>query len=408
MKILFVHAGYWPYMAATNRALSDLTRYLASQGHEVHVICTGPNPKDPDPAAPTNQATYENVHITRIRHLNIPRLGIHWYSPVNVVRFFLLAGLLTLFWSYRFDIVVTLDLPPGMGIWGTLAQVITFGKTRHVCWLMDFVTETCFILGLWQSDNIRHRLIDYLHILPYRHADLCIVLGECMRDRLANRLVDPAKVQVVGIWHYSDLIQPSAFGELPADLKQDLSGKFIVMYSGHASSSHTFEAIQAAMVALQHDQQIHFIFVGTSKILLDLESLARSKQLTNVTRLDPVDWEHLGSLLAIGHVHLVTLREDMQGICVPSKLYGIMSAGRPSIFLGPSGSQSAIDLLSADAGYVVSPNNSEQLVSILQHLSRNPDLYQKLGFNARESLLKMHDYPIRCHQWENALSKILA
>ncbi len=410
MKILFIHSGYWPYTAAaTNRVLTDLTRYLATLGHEIHVICSGPNPKHVEPNSPTNQKVHDGVNIHRVKNLQIPALNIDWRSPINVLNFFLKAGILTVLWSYRFDIVITLDLPVMMGVWGTLARLVTLGKTRHVCWIMDMVTESRFQLGLWQTNNFLHYLIDYLHNLPYHYADSTIVLGQCMRERLLKRGVSSSRIQALGMWHYSNLIKPLPFGESNHIVSQKLSdkNKFVVMYSGYAGSAHTFQAVQDTIVSLREDKRIEFIFIGNSQKLLDIEAFAKDNSVPNFTRLDPFDWDDLSLILGAGHLHLVTLREDMQGICVPSKLYGVMAAGRPVLFIGPSQSQGAKDVLEANAGFVISPHDSETIASKIIALADNPSICEQMGSHARSYFLEHYDYPVRCRHWEEALLKLL-
>jgi glycosyltransferase involved in cell wall biosynthesis len=407
MKILFVHPGYWPYMAATNRALFDLTKYLADNGNEVHVICSGPNPKEISPNAPTNLKIYEGIHIHRVRVLNIPLLKIDWRSPLSILKFFLQAGITTLYYGREFDIVVTLDLPPVMGIWGNIIQLITLGKTRHVCWMMDMITESRFELGIWKLKNLRHTLIHYFHILPYRHAALCIVLGQCMSKRLIKHHIEPSKIKVIGIWHYSTLIQPLPVGTQPTSFNENLLGKFIVMYSGYASSAHSFEAIQKAMYILQDDNRIHFVLVGDSDKLLELESFAKTSNLNNCTRLNPVSWDELGSLLAGGNVHLVTLKEELTCICVPSKLYGIMAAGRPVIFIGPQDSQSAKDVLESSSGFVISTSDSCKLSLLIRELTDDIGKCNYLGSNAYNSFISKHEYSVVCEQWVETLENLL-
>ena len=40
-------------------------------------------------------------------------------------------------------------------------------------------------------------------------------------------------------------------------------------------------------------------------------------------------------------VHLISMRPEMTGIVVPGKLYGVMAAGRPALFVGPTHCESA-------------------------------------------------------------------
>lgn len=398
--------AYWPSLVATSRVLTDLAEYLAVQGNEVHVICTGSQiPQDPD--APLNQKSHNSVHIHRIPDLSFPKLGIvSWNHPANIIRFFFVAGILMLLWSYKFEIVVTPDFPPVMGIWGTLAQFITRGKTRHVCWIMDMIVDSRFQLGLWRSDRFHHRLIDYLHTLSLRYATLNIVLGNCMRERLLRRHIDASRVKVIGIWHYSNVVNPLPFGTSPQFFQSSLSYKFVAMYSGNAGSLQTFDAIQDAMLALRDDNRIQFVFVGNSDVIREVEAFASANNLSNFTRFDLVPWEDLNLLLAGGNVHLITLRDEMQGICVPSKLYGAMAAGRPIIFVGPHDSQTSQDVLESDAGFVVKTSDSQKLMSTIRYLADNPVECQRLGNNAHRSFLLNHDCSVRCHQWEETLKNL--
>lgn len=406
MKILFVHPGYWPYMAATNRALFDLTKYLASKGNEVHVICSGPTPKEFDVDAPTNLKIYEGIHIHRIRVLNIPFLKIDWRSPLTTLKFFLEAGITTLLIGRKSDVVVTLDLPPVMGIWGNIVQLITFGKTRHVCWLMDMITESRFDLEIWKYTNLKHSLIHYLHLLPYRHASLCIVLGQCMAERLTKHRIESSKTKVIGIWHHSNQATSLNFKANPLNFDEHLLDKFIVMYAGNASSAHSFEAIQSTMHILKDDSQIHFVFVGDSDKLIEIEGFARINNLNNFTRLNPVDWEDLSKLLAVGNVHLVTLKDELKGTCVPSKLYGIMAAGKPVIFIGPEDSQSAKDVLDSSCGFVVNNSDSDKLSLLIRELANDVDKCNLLGVNAYNSFMLKHEYSVVCNQWLETLESV--
>jgi len=268
---------------------------------------------------------------------------------------------------------------------------------------MDMIPESRFELGLWHINNPLHRLIDYVHALPYRYAARCIVLGQCMKERLLRHHINPSKISVIGMWHYSRDIAPLPFGWHSLNTMLHLGGKFIVMYSGHASSLHSMKTIQDVILGLRNSGHIHFVLVGNSAILLELEAYAQTNNFHNVTRLEPVEWQDLSSLLGTGHIHLVALKEDMNGLCVPSKLYGVLAAGRPAIFIGSTESQAAIDLLAADAGFVFSSDESERIIETIQDLQLHPEICEQLGKNARTYFLQHYDYPVRCNLWDKVL-----
>jgi hypothetical protein len=55
-----------------------------------------------------------------------------------------------------------------------------------------------------------------------------------------------------------------------------------------------------------------------------------------VAFLPPCPLEQPSSSLAAGDIHLVSQRPGTQGLLVPSKIYRIMAAARPSFNVGPA------------------------------------------------------------------------
>jgi glycosyltransferase involved in cell wall biosynthesis len=386
---------------ATNKALADLAEYLSAQGNEVHVICSGPHFSEETPNSLSSKKTHNGVYIHRIAQL---KAG-NWNSPINIAYYFISAGILAIQLSGKLDAIVTLDFPPLLGIWGNIIQLITAGRVKHICWIMDMLTESRFLLGLWQKEKLVHRLVDYLHVLPSRYASLNIVLGKCMRERLINRHADPSRIKVIGMWHDSNLIKPIKLqpSQKAQILNNELAEKFIVMYSGNADRIHDLGVVCKSILALKDNSLIHFVFVGNSDEILKLESFAFHHNLKNFTRLEPVAWDKLNFILSVANLHLVALKDGLQGICVPSKLYGIMASAKPVIFIGPKESQSAIDIIESQAGFVIHPSDSELLTSTIISLANNISECQHLSNNAYQNFMQNYDYPIRCSLWEEAL-----
>ena len=63
--------------------------------------------------------------------------------------------------------------------------------------------------------------------------------------------------------------------------------------------------------------------------------------LENIRMLEYVERGDLHVSLSAADVHLISMRPEMTGIVVPGKLYGIMAAARPALFVGPSHCESA-------------------------------------------------------------------
>jgi hypothetical protein len=63
--------------------------------------------------------------------------------------------------------------------------------------------------------------------------------------------------------------------------------------------------------------------------------------------------ERLHRSLSAADLHLVTMQRALEGLVVPSKLYGALGAGRPALFLGAAGSEAARVVDAHDCGTVL-------------------------------------------------------
>jgi hypothetical protein len=73
----------------------------------------------------------------------------------------------------------------------------------------------------------------------------------------------------------------------------------------------------------------------------------------------------------------------MAGLSVPSKLYGIMAAGRPVIFIGPEQSEVAFVIKEAQCGQVIHPGDSTAAIAALKAYYDHRDETEQRGHAAR-------------------------
>jgi len=81
----------------------------------------------------------------------------------------------------------------------------------------------------------------------------------------------------------------------------------------------------------------------------------------------------------------------MEGLVVPSKVYGVMAAGRPVIFIGPGGSEAAKTIVEAECGYVVENGDVPGLRTAILNLRKDNVLAQRMGTNSRLNFEKNFD-----------------
>jgi hypothetical protein len=72
-----------------------------------------------------------------------------------------------------------------------------------------------------------------------------------------------------------------------------------------------------------------------------------------------------------------------KGSVVPSKIYGIMAAGRPLLYVGPEGSTPAQHILRFNCGWHILPGDTDSLGSLMRHLNSNRHLVSEAGQRGR-------------------------
>ena len=121
--------------------------------------------------------------------------------------------------------------------------------------------------------------------------------------------------------------------------------------------------------------------------------------MTNVWLLDYVPRHELHRSLSVADVHLISMRREMTGIVVPGKLYGIMAAGRPALFVGPSHCETADTIRRAGCGFTVAPGDAQGVVSALTTLAADLNLARQMGQKGRLNFLATHERNLCCYQW---------
>lgn len=414
MRILFVNQYYWPDVAATAQHLADLCTDLVRRGHRVEVLASR-RPYDPHAAGGSLLPRREVHQGVIVRRLSATGFGKR--SPlgraIDYLSFHLLTGLRVLLTAGRYDAVVTLTTPPLIGLYATWSPARCLGRTRHICWAMDLHPDLEFELGIFDRRRWWARLLDRLNTAHLRRADTTVALGRDMKRRLENKGVPGDRIEVISPWGHDEAAADDRPGQPPpGDLRANplrsrlgLDGKFVVMYSGNAGVLHTFDAILAAARTLRDDPLIRFLFVGGGRRMDEVRTYRQAHQLNNLLLHDYVPRQMLAHSLAVGDVHLACLRDGVQGLAVPSKLYGIFAAARPVLFIGPEDCESAMAVRESDAGRVVAPDDPDSLVRLIRELARDHALRDRLARNARTAFDAQYSATVCCQRWAALLQK---
>lgn len=393
-RILLINQYYWPDHASTAQHLSDLAESLVEQGYAVHVLCSRRGSQPGGPPRPRREL-HRGVVIHRVGATSLGRAStLRRMTDYLSFHFRAMTRALTL---PRFDLVVTLTTPPLLAWIGFLLKKLR--GSQHVYWSMDLHPDASIALGRMHPSSRSARALSRMSDWLYRQADRVVVLGAYMAERVQRKGVPLARINTIPVWSRRDEVYPLPRARHPLRQMLGIGDQFIVMYSGNHGLAHTFDAALDAARRLRDRDDILFLFVGDGPRRAEVELASNGAGLPNIRLLDFFPREHLHGLLSLADAHLVTLRPEMAGICVPGKLYGAMASGRPVLFVGPARCEVADTIRAADCGALHAPDDGAGLAHSIVRLAQSPENRDRLGENGLHAFLHEFERETCCARW---------
>jgi colanic acid biosynthesis glycosyl transferase WcaI len=408
MHIAFFNRSFYPDTAATGQLLTELCEgLLRENGCRVSVVAGVPLlPAVGDGTSLArgwllSREHYQGIDILRARGTHFSkRRFIGRFS--NYVSYFLSACYVGLRLDHP-DVVVALTDPPIIGLAGYLAS--RRFKARFVISYRDIFPEVARLLEDFQSEAV-NRVLHGVNCFLVQKADRIVALGETMRWHLIDgKGADPAKTVVIPDWADCAEITPGPKCN-PFSLAHGLANKFVIMHSGNIGLSQGLETVIAAAAHLRGVPDIQFVFVGDGVKRPALEMQVRALGLMNVRFLPYQPKERLAESFASADVFLVSLRRGLAGYIVPSKLYGILAAGRPYVAAVEDACEAAVITRKYDCGLVVEPGDAAGLAQKILTLYHDRALVSRLGDNARRAALAF-DRPLQVQAYYNLFREVL-
>jgi glycosyltransferase involved in cell wall biosynthesis len=377
MHIVLVNQYYAPDDAPTAVLLADLGERLVQDGHEVTAVSSRRAYTEERRLYPRRERR-GGVEIRRIGSTGFGR-GTRLSRMLDYVTFLCGAGARLLFLP-KPDVVISLTTPPLLALPAWLAARVR--GARMVYWVMDVYPDLAFELGVLRPTSLTGRALRRISRWILQRADLVIALGRTMAERLAAS--GAHRISVVHNWADGEAIRPRSASDHPMHATWGWGSRVVVMYSGNMGLAHEFETILDAADILREDPHILFTFVGGGPRKKTVELAVARRRLHNVEFRPFVAQHELAWSLSGGDVHLVTLGQQMAGLLVPSKIYGILAAGRPTIYIGPRDGEIPEIVEAGDCGVCVDLGVGPALAREIREYATDPKRRIDEGRRARE------------------------
>ena len=369
----------------------------------MHVITSQQLYEDPKVRLPSRE-TVRGVKVWRAGGTQFGRAGLlgrgfdylsFYYTAFGVMLDVALPG----------SVLVAMTDPP-------LLSTVAMRAARRrgaqlVNWLQDLYPEIAIELDVpFVKGPVAHRFYR-MRDASLRVAAANVVVGQRMADRVVSRGISPDRVHVIPNWTNDQDIVPVNAGKNPLRQEWGIKERFVVGYSGNLGRAHEFDTILAASEHFRDDPEVLFLFVGSGHRIEELKRRVSERGLDRIFKFIPYQSADLLKYsLGVPDVHWISLRPEMEGLIVPSKLYGIAAAGRPIIAITDRNGEVAQAVLKNRCGFVAEPGEAAKVVAAIEQLRSDVTLREAMGKSARAMLEHEFTRKAAFDRWSRLLSEV--
>ena len=371
LRLVVLCPHFSPDMAPTGVVMTRIVHEMAALGHELHVVTSLPWYREHAIESGWGGKLWrvektEWGSITRVHPFpgktkqNLLRraFGFVLFSAVVGLRSIVAGGL-----PRRVHGVLSMSPPLTLGLTGWVTKLFRGG-------MLVFNIQDIFPDAAAQTGAITNKQIlrgaRWLERVSYERSDAVVLLSEDLKQNVAAKLSGKFhnRLHVIPNFVDTSAIVP---GDRMTNYRRELGidDRVIVMYAGNVGFSQSLELVLAAAKSLP---SIAFVINGDGAARKSLQDRAKNENIDNVHFADYQPIERLSEVLASGDIHVVPLKTGLASVSVPSKMYSILSAGRPVLAAIDSNTEIPRTLAESGAGIAVAPDNEADFISALQIL----------------------------------------
>ena len=371
LRLVVLCPHFSPDMAPTGVVMTRIVHEMAALGHELHVVTSLPWYREHAIESGWGGKLWrvektEWGSITRVHPFpgktkqNLLRraFGFVLFSAVVGLRSIVAGGL-----PRRVHGVLSMSPPLTLGLTGWVTKLFRGG-------MLVFNIQDIFPDAAAQTGAITNKQIlrgaRWLERVSYERSDAVVLLSEDLKQNVAVKLSGKFHNRLHVIPNFVD-ISAIVPGNRMTNYRRELGidDRVIVMYAGNVGFSQSLELVLAAAKSLP---SIAFVINGDGAARKSLQDKAKNENIDNVHFADYQPIERLSEVLASGDIHVVPLKTGLASVSVPSKMYSILSAGRPVLAAIDSNTEIPRTLAESGAGIAVGPDNEADFISALQIL----------------------------------------
>ena len=380
--------NYFPELTGIGKYTGEMAVYLAEKKFNVQVLTGLPYYPDWKIKAGYSKFKFQNEYIDGVNVLRcpiyVPKKITTFYRIIQDLSFFVssfIGTLLLLLKKKQFDLIVTVSPSLFTGLNGIWLKYWN-RNSKLIYHIQDLQIDAASQLQMIKRPFLLQTL-KRIERYILKNSSAVSTISSGMLNRISAKSVPIKKKILFPNW----IDDGKVYATHPNyDILNELGipqNKKIIFYSGAVGEKQGLEIL---ISVIDYYYRIHsdFLFVisGSGPYMEQLKNKFISRHLSNVCFIDLQPVYIFNQLLNIAWLHLILQKENAADLVLPSKLTNMMAVGGLVLATAPVHSTLYNILKDNHLGYVVRPDQADEIIRAINFLAQNDEYANCLKKNA--------------------------
>lgn len=282
--------------------------------------------------------------------------------------------LLKTVFRYRKDCLFIVTNPPIAPLLPLVLKnsfdLLVFDIYPDVLTELGYLPEDSMIIKWWRKAN-RMVFTKALHIFT---------ISDAMKQVL-KKYTGNDGITVVPLWTDNNFLKPVSPSKNPFINKHNLTGKFVVLYSGNIGLSSDVDVLIEVAKGIERDD-IVFLIIGEGAKKELVKNKIKEQNVRNVRMLP---WQHpddLPSSFSSASLAVISHGSGVSRLAIPSKLYNFLSVGAPLLCITSKGSEVESMVTKYACGKCFEPSDIIEMIKFIINAADNNIMHNSMSNNS--------------------------
>ena len=243
----------------------------------------------------------------------------------------------------------------------------------------DVFPENLVVTGMIRPSSILYKIVRKFFNVSFNSADKLIACGDDMKEIFQKKVKENVPVSVITNWADNLEVFPTRQPDLAGYYKlEDIKNKITLQFAGNIGRVQGLDRFLKLFLQIEN-KNVFLVIIGDGAFKSRLLELMISHHTENVLFLPSKPRSEQNTFLNACDIGLVTLSPGMYGLGVPSKVYNILSAGKPVLYIGDYNSEIYRYINLYNVGWAFNWEDSTRITQFLNSLGpkKLPDLLER-------------------------------